>query len=289
MENLPHATKEIDEKARRYLEWPDGCRAYEYAAIVSLEGYVVPEEEQFLHYVYEDEEFNDWVTEVRETLANKEKLNIAIAQYCKDAEDFAAEIAAEQEWRVELDDFKRLFSPWSVPDVLIELAQLQNKREDYLTQFYLSSEGNGDKDEERLLDAELARHFIIFGCCDANYFAYWKISNELAHCPIVLISHEVEGSTVMADNIEQFLQLVAAGDRWVLNYSDDDVNGIKEELRGEWLMRLIFWKAHRKCKKLGRWLSRNYKIKPTKTPQKLVDDAIARHGDIERWLLDRAI
>jgi len=222
MRNLPIASKAIYNKARKSFRLGyemEQVRLQPYQVAVIHREIRAIVDEKYLDYVYEDVEFDAWIYELRELLNDEKKYAIALEKYMEEERKLTDKEIAREVWRVNLKDFEQNFAPWAVPKVLFKLAKYQNRRKRYLTHFYLTSE---DYSANTVLfgDEKLAKQFVIFGCCDGNYFAYWKISTKITECPIVFIHHEIGGSRVLANNLKKFLQLVSDDDKWVLNYDD---------------------------------------------------------------------
>jgi len=227
--SLPIARKNIFKKARKSF-WVYKHADPHTAAVINREQFQIGDD-KYLNYIYEDEKFNNWIAEYREILNDKKKYKKALKRYRREHTP-PREVEGEEEWRVNLKEFEQLFLPRSAPEILIKLARHQNKKKDFLTHFYLSSEGNGN-DRPFIRDRKLAEQFVIFGGSDGNYFAYWKTDKKLKKCPIVCIHHEVHGSQVLANNIEQFLQLVTDNDRWVLGLEEDTVVSMKRDMSND--------------------------------------------------------
>jgi len=119
-------------------------------------------------------------------------------------------------------------------------------------------------------DEELASSFAVFGADELlSFYAFWLYDGRaLADAPIVYLSGEAAGSTVLANTFEEFLGLLALGRPNVGLVADWD-------------------KAAELCANavtFREWLSSELGIEPPPDPDAVVDAAKKAHGDLASWI-----
>jgi hypothetical protein len=115
-----------------------------------------------------------------------------------------------------------------------------------------------------------ARDFAVFGRGpDGSQYALWlHAGSDTSTAPVVLLDSECRGSCVIADNVREFLRLLAIGYEEPGRYPT-----LEPEDRAS-------------AAKLRKWLKAQYKLVPPKTGAELVATAQARHPDLMAWITD---
>jgi hypothetical protein len=119
-------------------------------------------------------------------------------------------------------------------------------------------------------DEQLASAFAVFGADELlSFYAFWLHDGRtLANAPIVYLSGEAAGSTVLANTFEEFLGLLALGRPNVGLVADWD-------------------QAAEPCPnaaKLAEWLTAELGLAAPGDPKAVVESARGAHPDLAAWI-----
>jgi hypothetical protein len=117
-------------------------------------------------------------------------------------------------------------------------------------------------------DKELASKFAVFGQGpDGSLYALWMhVGPEAEKAPIVYLDSEGCGSKVIADNMREFLRLLAIG------YDEPRRYPTLEPRMAE------------SASELRKWLNAKYRLAPPKIGSEIVSNSQQRHPDLEKWI-----
>ena len=118
-----------------------------------------------------------------------------------------------------------------------------------------------------------ADQFVIFGIDELqSLYGYWLYGGRpLIQAPIVYLNHEDTGNTVLANNIEEFLALLAMGKEEV-----GLVDGWEEQTEP--------------CADIDEfrsWLKQELGITPPAEGHEIVDPARQAHPDLDAWIREQ--
>jgi len=136
-----------------------------------------------------------------------------------------------------LENFKKKFSPYELPQTLVELIKFSDKYEEesFVESFYLNDDieedffetwlDNGETDAEKR--KEYAEHMLVFACADGTGGAYamWiqEGNTDLEEAPIIFYGSEGE-IEIVAQNLKELIKILSWGAEAIsfCHYFDED-------------------------------------------------------------------
>jgi hypothetical protein len=161
----------------------------------------------------------------------------------------------------------------AVPDELQQLLGFANReRQWFAGHFQLMKSSYGDAAEFDG-DEEHARRFVVFGReTDGSTYAYWLYEDrELATAPIVYMNSEFQDNCVVANNLREFLALLAC--------NADDLGRIAGYSE--------FFECDSPVPRLGEfraWLQKEFEITPPADPIAVIRNAQSTHPNFDAFL-----
>jgi hypothetical protein len=176
---------------------------------------------------------------------------------------------------VKVQELHKIFSPWGkAPQLLVNLLKYSRKSGGFVScDFEITDSGGDDALAYMGGNEEAAKQFLIFGVDGMHsLYGYWLYEGRtLETAPIVYLNGEGVGSTALANNLEDFVSLLALGKEAV---------GMLEA-----------WDSSsepcRNNDKFRAWLEAEAGIKPPKNPNQLVEKARKAHPDLQAWVEEK--
>jgi hypothetical protein len=163
-----------------------------------------------------------------------------------------------------LDQFRLNFVHDPVPTILEDLLAFQNLSDEWYSLAFELSSMPCDALSEHVQKEHLEEFFCIGH--DGNYsiYALWRYKDiPLDAAPIVYFNSEAEGSTVLANNLSEFLRLLA--------YGAEPIFGVYPEKIGEGRVH-----ATRNQEFKG-WIHEKCHLQVSRNPNEIVHDAQQQH------------
>lgn len=229
--------------------------------------------EEYLKNDYTDEEFDSWVKAVYKIYKSPDLVVDIIEKYESEADE---DDNHKDYYQVDIDLLESIFEPFNIPEPLRGLVEYQNKTDSSIINFHVNVSGN--EYVKYFCDSEeFISKIVVFGSfIDGDMFAYWKVGREFSDFPIVKICGGVDGSSVMARSIEEFLSLLCEGVDTIsteigeASYhppEDDDPIFVEE------------------TDNLRNFLLHSYGIAPAVDPDEIKRKALREFPDFEQWML----
>jgi hypothetical protein len=155
-----------------------------------------------------------------------------------------------------------------IPYPLLRLFDYQNEINDFFSgHFEFAAESPDSVLKWFDGDGEAASQFVPFGQdSDGSSYCYWLYDGrKLEQAPIVFLGSEGVNNTVLADNTQDFLSLLAVG--------YDELGFPFRQV--EETDNLLHFRS---------WLKREFGIVPPEDGEKLIEQAKANHPDLEKWV-----
>ena len=169
-------------------------------------------------------------------------------------------------------EFCQNFRGSIVPPVVLALLDFQESVGDwYSGRFELAGSGPDTAVAWFDGDTEAASQFTLFGHgSDGSSYGFWVYDGRsLDNAPIVFLGSEGVGCTVLADNFEEFLSLLAVGDE-EMGFGAPFLTEPQQPSAG-----LIAFR---------RWLSEQCGITAPTHPAAIIAHAVRKHPDLQAWL-----
>src|SRR5262245_32641725 len=173
---------------------------------------------------------------------------------------------------MKVEELRKIFPPKTkAPELLVKLLKYAKKAGGFVScDFELTSTGADDVLAYLGGNEDAAKQFLIFGVDGMHsLYGYWLYEGRpLAQAPIVYLSGEGIGSTVLASSLEDFVSLLA----------------LVKESGGI----LDAWDAAsapcRNNDKFRAWLESETGIKPPRSPRQLIEKARKSHPVLQDWV-----
>jgi len=174
-----------------------------------------------------------------------------------------------------LERFSKNFGVYPVPQVLKDLLGFQNTEADwYSDSFELAEIGENGIKRDFGDDKEVLSQFLEFGH-DGNYsiYALWLYKDmPLEEAPVVYFNSEGVGNTVVANNLTEFLTLLAFDEELILG-TYPDTNEYSEHTTRNQAFRA--------------WIRERYHLQMASQPNEVIQKAQSNHPDLELWIAAR--
>jgi hypothetical protein len=158
-----------------------------------------------------------------------------------------------------------------MPESLVKLFKYAKKSKGVLAcDFRLSTDGRQDALDWFDGDEDAASQFVIFGSDGTqSLYGFWRYDDQpLEQAPVVYLNGEGVRNTVLANDLTEFLSLLALGRERIGSY------------RG--------WTDEPECEKaikpFRKWLRDELGIAPPKNGLKIIERARAAHPDLDKWI-----
>jgi len=170
---------------------------------------------------------------------------------------------------ITLDHFRTNFDPYPVPRILEDLLAFQNSSQEW---YSLGFELNVVKRSslKHHIVAEATPQFFGFGQ-DGNQslYALWRYKEmPLDETPVVYLNSEGEGSGVWANNVAEFMTLLAYGTEPILGVYPDQAEA-NEDI-----------KHARRNQEFREWLEQRYQLHASEHPNEVVLQARHRYPKV---------
>jgi hypothetical protein len=162
-------------------------------------------------------------------------------------------------------DFKPAFGAHAVPQLLDDLAEFDGDTKGFWSGRFKLAAGSA---EAWLGGPERAGDFAVFGHDpDGSQYAFWLYEGRTpADAPVVYLNASHSGSTVVANNLEEFLSLLAL-DVTDLGMYYDEADRPHKRSSGNAAYRT--------------WLAECFGIEPAAQPTRVVKRAMSAHPPFE--------
>jgi len=285
MAKLPIADRKTQSEAKKLFPY----KSHNAEMYAGLGMFAIHKDKKYFYHNYKDEELNNWVSIVRRYMENEELLKKATAKWLEKLGYNENEFEDEEDWRVDVKKLAAQFPKGKIPEKIKKLAQLQNRKKEYISSFFITDDGADYFGNYK--SPNLNEKIIIFGgYIDGTRFAYWLNNCTLSKAPIVLIDHEGSSTSVIANSLDDFLRILAVDDECIVLEEDEEGESEEDKKESRRVLRELgcsddeIYDSNKEIKKLRQWLLKNYGIKPSKFPYKLKENARKKHPDFKKWL-----
>jgi hypothetical protein len=174
---------------------------------------------------------------------------------------------------MEITEFYNNFpSPEEIPSALVKLFNYANQVETYFSGYFeLVTNGKESAISWFSKDETAANQFIIFGeNTDNSLYGFWLYGNrKISEAPIIFLSSEGTDNSVLANNIEEFLTLLAIG------YDELGYAAYSQEPEKE---------ATTELQNFRTWLKQEFGIIPPATGENIIAQAKSQHPNLDHWI-----
>ncbi|MCP4155698.1 MAG: hypothetical protein GY757_48685 [bacterium] len=178
------------------------------------------------------------------------------------------------------DDFAKNFKDHSIPDMLTDLFDFASKKETFFAgSFELFRDEQGLDDLNAWFDdddhSKDGTQLLPFGHDGLHsLYCFWLYPGKsIKDAPIVYLSSEFEGSSVIANGTDEFLTLLA---------SNKDYSGYVDELGNH------FIESEEDCEEenqeFGIWLNEKHGLLAAKSPDSIMMESKKKHPNFHQWL-----
>lgn len=156
------------------------------------------------------------------------------------------------------------------PEMLVKLLEYTKKSGGYVSCDFELTRSGAASARRYMRNDEAAKQLVVFGSDrGGSLYGYWLYDGRaLEDAPVVYLNGEGTGSTVLANNLAEFISLLALGKEGVGMISA--------------------WKdSPRPCAgnaQFRRWLKDELDIEPPADPHALVEQARSAHPDLQAWI-----
>lgn len=171
-----------------------------------------------------------------------------------------------------LEQFRQNFDPHPIPQLLQDLLAFQNRSNEWYSDHFeldvISKAGLKTYFGE---NEEVLAQFLEFGhYSDGSSCALWLYKDmRLEDAPIVYFDSDAQGDTVVANNLPEFLTLLA----W------------DEEMRCGWCSQTEDDLEHTARNQEFRvWIWERYHLKVASNPNEVIFKAKQNHPDLQEWI-----
>ena len=261
MKNLPNASPKIEAEAKKLFLY----KKYEPKEYAVLGQAVLEEKSEYLYFRYKDKALDSWITDVRNIFGD----SVLYRKAENELKMLEIETIADRDWKVDIEKLRRLFPNENIPLKLVKLAEYQNQLKGYITSFFVVDQGL-EKIPKNFKKGSSDKLIVFGGYVDGSSFAFWLYNkSQPSKAPIVFIDCDWEGSSVIANNFEDFLKLLATSDSCIALYSEED--NLDERIE-------------KQIKSVRKWLKQQFNIEPAKFPNRIIQNAKSKHPGFLNWL-----
>lgn len=168
-----------------------------------------------------------------------------------------------------IEQFHANFDPYPVPRLLEDLLEFQNISQEWYSLGFELNVVKRSSLKHHIL-AEAIPQFFVFGH-DGNqsFYALWRYKEMPAdETPVIYLNSEGEGSGVLANNLAEFMTLLAYGTEPILGIYPDQAEAneeIKYALRNQ---------------EFRVWIEQRYSLYVADHPNDMVQQARQRHPKV---------
>jgi hypothetical protein len=179
---------------------------------------------------------------------------------------------------MDIEEFQKNFPAGvEIPEIFVRLLVFQNIRDEYFGHFSLVEFSPDDVLSWCGENKQAASQFIIFGHSPSGaLYGYWLYDKHtIDTAPIVVIGFGWDGNTVIANSLQEFLQIVSVGEdplcyvitEW--GWSDRDEIEVDQNLENyrKWLLRELA-----------------LTVPSIEEAEAIVTSAKNAHPDLEQWI-----
>lgn len=177
-----------------------------------------------------------------------------------------------------LTEMTKCFGEYTVPEMLRELCMFWDKYPDYFSGSIEIEADNygGVKEWFGIKEAGYSRVLAFAADDTGSLVGFWLYEDRMTpyDAPIVFLSSEGVGSTVIADSLRDYLEILTANRDFIP--FDGEFDEYDEERSEE-------------NQRYRKWLKSKFGIGSTDNPEALWEKARSRRPDFEKWVesLDR--
>lgn len=168
--------------------------------------------------------------------------------------------------------FQQNFKGHPVPEALKELLLFQNSVNDWYSGSFELDIMSYNIFNTYIVAIDILKQFLSFGH-DGNGsdYALWLYKEEMLpeNAPIIYVNSEGEGSTVLANTLQEFLLILA--------YDEEPIFGEYSETEEQ----IIHTPANHEFRT---WLGKMYNVNLTASPIDIVQQARLQHPALQQWI-----